>query len=181
MKIHYLTPYSIEKNIGKAYNEACELVPDGDWICLRDGDTMFLTPEWGQHIQQIAEVAIQSNYALVGCMTNRLATNSRQIIGEYDNHDIKYHHMGAINRRELYGNEIIDFQHVLAAHFLLFPRSTWDKVKFAEKTVHFDTLFSNSVAKWGKLGLATGLYIYHMYRIWSDQRQPQYDYQHLIN
>lgn len=180
MTIHYLTPYSVEKNIGKAYNEACALVPDGDWICIRDGDTMFLTPEWGRHVAQVAKVGA-GLFNLIGCMTNRLATTSHQIVqGAYHNHDIKYHNKLALNQWALHGPLVKTSRNVLAGHFLLFPKSAWHKTKFEENTIHFDSRFSNAVNSWGTLGLATGLYIYHWYRGDSEYKQPEHDSEHLM-
>jgi hypothetical protein len=42
---------------------------------------------------------------------------------------------------------------------------------FKERDIHADTLFNKAVKqKFGKdsIGIATGLYIYHMYRIWEE-------------
>lgn len=182
MNINYITPYSVEKNIGKAYNQACERVPEGDWICIRDGDTMFLTPDWGEFIMNIAFRAKSQGYSLIGCMQNRLSTTSQQLVpGAYNQHDIRYHHSVAVNHAAKYGHEIQPFPHVIAGSFMLFPKSTWLMNPFIENTVHFDTGFSNeTVRNGGRLGIAPGLYLYHMYRIWSDHAHPQFDYKHLI-
>lgn len=183
MRIHYLTPYSIEKNIGKAYNEACALIPNGDWICLRDGDTMFLTPEWGEHIYSIAKQAEHDGISLVGCITNRLSTSSKQLEpGMYNIHDIKEHVPIAKRLRQEHGSVITPVNYVVSGMFMLMPKETWAMAPFKENTVHFDSIFSNDIARaGGKLGIAKGLYIYHGYRLFSTQKHPQYDYKHLIN
>ena len=38
--IHYITPGHSDKNYGKAINDTIRHLPDNDWICLRDIDTM---------------------------------------------------------------------------------------------------------------------------------------------
>ncbi len=54
MKVHIMTPYSLTKQLGVAYNEAMALIPDDDSGCLIDGDVNFLTPDYGHIINQYA-------------------------------------------------------------------------------------------------------------------------------
>jgi len=81
--IHYLTPYSTDKNIGKAYNEAIGalVTAPNDWVVVMDGDISFLTPEWGR---QIAEVASNTDFALIGCITGRLRSKYQLYNGKFD-------------------------------------------------------------------------------------------------
>src|SRR5690606_25236005 len=55
INIWYSNPYNTSKNIGKALNDFCALVPDKDWICLQDGDMLYLTPEWGKQIEDVVK------------------------------------------------------------------------------------------------------------------------------
>src|SRR5690606_3572329 len=82
-RIWYLTPFATDGNIGKEYNAQIELIPENDWICIRDGDTCFTTPEsqWGKQIADI--IRKHSDYALIGCMTNRLASNHQCYGGKF--------------------------------------------------------------------------------------------------
>ena len=41
----HLVPYSLERNIAAAYNEAIERVEGFQWIRLTDADVMFLVPD----------------------------------------------------------------------------------------------------------------------------------------
>jgi len=84
MKIHYSTPFSTEKNIGKAYNEFMELVPDGDWVCIRDCDTLFLRSDCGQQIEAIIN-RHGNDYKLISCMTNRLRADHQLHRGRFSN------------------------------------------------------------------------------------------------
>ena len=74
MKVHHIIPYSLEKNLGKSYNEAMALIPDGDWACIQDYDVMFLTPDAPYHIHQY--VVQNQDAALMTCFTNRLHPKS---------------------------------------------------------------------------------------------------------
>lgn len=180
-KVHYSNPFSVDKNIGKALNEFCSMVPDDDWICLQDGDMMYLTPDWGR---QIADAIVKhgEHYSLIGCMTNRLARPIQRHGKEFSNdHDIRNHYKIACQLKDNHWGEVRDItsQRFIAGMFMLFPKSTWHKVKFKEDTIAFDDQFSLDVVRSrGRLGLMTGLYVYHLYRIWSDS--PIGDRNHLI-
>lgn len=181
IKIHYITPYSIEKNFGKAINEQIALIPDGDWCCLLDGDCMFLTPDWGLQISDVVQ-KYHNKFQLIGCMTNRLGRKIQRVEDSYFHEmDIMKHYEKAVELRDAnYGVvEDITKKKRIAGMFMLFPKSLWNKVKFTENTERFDDLFSTAVlSKGGKLGLMKGLYIFHCYRLWSDHAGR--DREHLI-
>jgi len=73
MKIFYSNPFSLDKNIGKAYNEYLASINanDEDWIVLQDGDILYLTPDWGKRIHDALSLD-GDKFGLVGCYTNRL-------------------------------------------------------------------------------------------------------------
>lgn len=180
VNIWYSNPFSIEKNIGKALNDFCSNVPDNDWICLQDGDMMYLTPDWGK---QIAEVVTNygNKYSLIGCLTNRLG-RPIQVYDQanYNNHDIKFHYDLAVKLANDNWGVVDDITHkkYVAGMFMLFPKSIWLKNRFKENVSYFDDEFSKGVLRQGgKVGLMKGLYVYHSYRIWSDN--PVRDRDHL--
>jgi len=180
IKTHFIAPYSIEKNFGKAINVQVSLIPDEDWVAVLDGDAMFLTPDWGQQVSDVVN-KYHNKYSLIGCMTNRLGRNIQRHKGEFSNNfDIKHHYDIAVSLRdENYGivKDITDRKKI-AGMFMLFPKSLWNTIKFEENTSNFDDLFSAAVIKnKGRLGLMTGLYMFHCYRIWSDR--PKWDDEHL--
>lgn len=180
-KIYYLLYYCTKKNLGKAINEhIAQVGNDEDFICVMDGDMMYLTPDWGKQIED----AIKLNgdkFGLIGCVTNRLGRPIQRLSDIDDNHDITYHYEIAKEQRDRYYATIEDItkKKYIAGMFMLFPKSVWNKVKFRENNIAFDDHFSNDVRKKGyKLGLMKGLYVYHAYRIWSDN--PSKDRQHLL-
>lgn len=180
-KVWYSNPYSTEKNIGKALNEFCENVPDSDWICLQDGDIMFLTPDWGVQIQNVIQ-KYGNKFSLMGCITNRLGRSIQRYEGEFNNnHDIKCHYSLAEQIKTKHWAEVEDIteKRYIAGMLMLFPKAIWNKVKFRENTPAFDDYFSKDVIKnGGRLGLMKGLYVYHLYRIWSDT--PEKERTHLL-
>jgi len=180
--IHYVTPYSIDKNFGRAYNEACELAPAGSWICLRDGDTMFLNPAWGMIIN--AAVADHGeDYRLIGCYMNRLAdTHQLHQLRFNESPDITEHLRIAKNRFDAYGTEVVPISstQIIAGAFMLFPKWVWEKTPFREKCVDADVWFNRDIRHnhAGSIGIMPGLYIFHLYRMWATN-DPRHEVKHL--
>lgn len=166
--IHYLTPYAPDGNIGKAYNEAIELLPGrDDWVVLRDGDTLFTTPNWGRHIAHVLEKTADE-YQLYGAMTNRIRSSHQQIPGMFDQMDLREHARKGQELEEAKWGEVAPGGSGVAGFFMAFRKSQWAKHPFPEKSATFDTAFSRSVTRsGGKIGLMSGLYLIHLYRIWA--------------
>lgn len=179
VRIHYSNPWSSDKNIGRAYNEFCARVPENDWICLQDGDVMYLTDFWGKQIEDI--IKLNPQYALIGCYTNRLASPHQCYNGEFSENTDLIHHMEIAER--LYKDHYADVEHIhkgIAGMFMLFPKKTWLKHRFRENTNAFDSFFSKEVLKaGGKIGLAKGLYVLHRYRLGKEN--PTTNIEHLLN
>ena len=172
-KVWYSNPFSTDRNLGKAFNEFCDNVPDGDWICFQDGDMLYLTPDWGAQIQEVIENA-GKDFSLLGCMTNKLGRPMQRVNGYFnEDNNIKNHYHIAVEQNEKHWGKVVELKDrkLIAGMFLLFPKSTWNKHKFEEKKSPWgvDDAFCNAiVAGGGKLGLLSGLYVYHLYRVWSD-------------
>lgn len=180
--IYTFTPFSTEKNFGKAINRCCEIVPDSeDWICIRDGDAMNLTPDWGNIIQDAVD-EFGNEYQLFGCWTNRLNRDNgmHQLVAEgmYSERDILCHHNFAVTVGQ--NQSLIKPVQTVAGFFLLFQKKTWIEVgKFDEETVAFDTFFCDKLrSKGGKIGLINRLYMFHLYRIWA-KGNPGIETKHL--
>ena len=180
MKFHIIKPWSAERNFGKAINEAIEQLhlPDDskDFVLLMDGDSCFLTPNWGNQIQSIIENA--DGYDLIGCSTNRLREPHQLVNGVFGSDtSLQIHYQTALNQQTIHGNKIHPFNHDIAGMFMLFRYSAWKNNKFKENTAIFDRLFTRGITK-GRVGIAPGLYVLHMYRLWSNN--PKNDSKHLF-
>lgn len=180
--IHYLTPYSTEKNIGKAYNEAIDkLGDDNDWFVIRDGDTMFPTPQWGKHIED-ALMKVGDAFDLIGAMTNRIGGEHQRVPGMWDEWDMRTHVKKAMELQESKYAVIEETKHGVAGFFLAFRKKTWKQIKFTENINEarlFDTVFYKNIrSKNMKVGIMKGLYILHLYRPLSDN--PRADIKHLL-
>lgn len=174
MNIYYLTPYAQDRKLGAAYNQSCSIVPDdSDWICLRDGDTMFLNFDWGDIIAN----AINNHshiYSAFTCYASRIGGIAQQyenIISE--DSDILNHREIALKNASLNAGKVKDISLTpfISGHFILFPKWLWNKVKFMEKTnqgtfLGIDNNFFHHVRVKGyKIGLIEDLYMFHYYRL----------------
>lgn len=176
--IHIVSPWSSEKNFGKAINEAIERLnpSDDDWIVHKDGDSCFLTPDWGNQIETI--VANADGYDLIGCTTNRLREPHQLVDGMFSEHSsLLEHYEKALYQKIVSANTILPYHHDVAGFFMLFRVSAWLTNKFKENTPLFDRYFTRGI-KTGRVGIVPGLYVLHLYRLWSDN--PKNDSKHLF-
>lgn len=177
-KVFYSTPW-YPNNIGKGINEFIEMLPEDSWVCIRDSDTLFLTSEQQRQIQDI----VDSNppFDLIGCRTNRLRSPKQAVEGAFDVDSMAWHiELAKVLEKEYYG--VIDSlmePEVVAGMFMLFRKSLWDKVKFQEKTIQFDSIFTNEVRKFGTIGIAQGIYLFHLYRYGAED--PSSEVRHIVN
>lgn len=179
MTIHYIQPFALDKNIGKAYNEACALIPADDWICITDHDVMFLEPTTKNLIAHNVE-KYRDKYRLFTCMTNRLAIGHQLHNNQRsDDPDIRNHMEIARERRQTIGDLVSPYRHDVAGFFLLFSTKTWAANPFKERSIYFDTIFATSVRRNnGRVGLMEGVYVFHLYRF--GQPDPEHKANHLI-
>lgn len=182
INVHHITPGRSDKNFGKAINDIVKLLPDEDWVCLRDIDTIPMNHE--QFFIQCEEIAKKNEYGLVGCITNRLGLKWQLHGGVFSEvMDMMKHRNIAVELTEKYGSEVCRSMNSIGGLFMLFPKSTWIKVGgFPEGSImikgrFIDYAFWESVKKSGiKVGIAKGIYMFHAYRMGKDKR----DIKHLI-
>jgi hypothetical protein len=182
--VHHITAGRADKNIGKAINDIIKGLPDGDWICYRDIDTIPMSHE--TFFKQCEEIAQRGDFTLVGCMTNRLGLE-RQLYGGRisDNPDILYHRKIAKELFEQYGSEVKRVNGGIAGLMMLFPKDLWIEVGgFDEGGIvsingnYFDYNFSmKAKAKKAKIGVADGIYLFHFYRF--EAENPKISTKHL--
>lgn len=177
IRVHHITPATADKNYGLIINRIIEAIPDTDWICLRDIDT--IPPDHVTFIQQVDEIANNGKFDLVGCMTNRLGLTWQLANGVYsENFDFLHHVQVAKELSEKYGTKVTGTIKNIAGLFLLFPKRTWVKVGgFKEGGIRLkghllDYHFWKDCKDKGlKIGIAEGVYLFHNYRSWADSRK----------
>lgn len=174
--IFHSTPFK-EDDIGGGINEIVSLLPGDAWVCLRDGDTMFLTSDWGVQVRDIVDSA---KFDLIGCKSNRIGLKDQQYQGLIsDDPDISNHLKIAADLRDNHWAEVTETFNPIAGQFMLFRKSMWERVGgFQPNTILFDKMFSRDVVNaGGRLGVAQGIYLFHLYRF--GQPDPQSYVEHL--
>lgn len=184
VKIHFGTPFAPDKNLARAYNEFCDLMPDGDWICLTDADTMWIPSAVDYHDLMQKAIAEYPDTGLFGCMTNRvgkLYQCHNNIISK--SADLLYHESVMIERAERYGHQCEEVSHI-SGFMMLFPKNVWKEVGgFDEKHIdkqgkvmlEVDNTFSFMIGIKRPVRVIQGLHIIHYYRL----KQGIFDKSHL--
>jgi hypothetical protein len=164
MNVHICIPYSIEKNLGKVYNETMSRIPDGDAACFIDYDVQLLTPDAGKIIHDY--INLYPEYLLT-CFTNRAITWARpQLLTGVpsEDTDIRNHIDLAYKQKEhLYKTTPIT--HDISGFLMVLTKTFWDKNKFPDngKCLGVDTYYSRIVKR--KILRMDGLYVFHQYRL----------------
>lgn len=176
--IYYFAPFDSEKNIGRSHNQHCEIVPNGDdWICITDSDVLFLLPDTKKQIEDVI-LKHGNDYQVFGCLTNRIASQHQRIY-EFDNNaDILYHKRIASFRKEMNYDEVKQTTINVAGFLMIFQKKTWEKYRFSNNSIRFDSEFTDKVkADGGKLAIMQGVYVFHDYRLGHEN--PMYYIDHL--
>lgn len=180
--IYYSIPFSIEKNIGKYYNDFMELLPsDDDFACFVDGDTIFTTPNYGNQIEEATK-----KYPKVGCFTaytNRVNCEWQIYPGvDKDNNDMYYHRQIGKQAQERFWSKCIDVtdmprDKVLSGFLMLLKKSVWKKIGgFKDGVLGVDNDLHWKIQDHKEsIHLMQGVYLYHWYR-WPNYK----DKSHLI-
>lgn len=176
-RVVYLSPHRADINIGKAYNDDIELVPDDAWIVITDSDACFLNPHDKNKIPKLI-MDFGNDYDLIGCLTNRIGSNHQCYEGKFSNE------MNLMRHKEI---AMQDLPHEIvpggvAGFFMLFSKETWNKVGgFKEKTIATDTAFNRLVeGAGGRCGVYQGIVMLHGYRLGeSKQMEARKSINHL--
>ena len=166
--IHILKPFDTEKNLGRAYNKAMSTIPDGDWACLMDLDTMFLTPDAGIILNEYV-----NEYPKTGmftCFANRIHPLSHhQLIGGKisENTNVEYH-IELAYEQKLKTPKARVLNTLVSGFLMMISKETWNEIKFDEskKCLGVDNDYCAKLIQAKKSILRMdGLYVFHIYRL----------------
>ena len=169
MKVHIMTPYSIERNLGKAYNECMAMIPDGDSACFIDGDCMFCTSDFGTVLHEYAN---ENKWAVLTCRINRIHELAKW--QHYPGFDDVKDCINEANRIKVTRTAPAIIGSV-SGTLLVIPKWIWEQHKFTETNAYrpgepnllgVDNEFTNKVRAAGIPVLRMdGVLIYHQYRL----------------
>lgn len=169
--IHICTPYREDKNLGRAYNEAFELVGDDDWVCFMDIDAVFLTPQQPLQLQKYAND--NPNAGILTCYTNRVSNLAfEQLYGGKINESDRFRQHIDIARK-IEGNYGVSpiIRGEISGYLMLISKKAWNECKcpeYREKggSIGVDTMWSRAMRRSGRpLLRMNSIYIWHTYRL----------------
>lgn len=168
MKVHARTPFSLDKHLGRAYNEAFAGVDDDDWVCLIDHDVLFLTPNTIKILHQYAER--YPDAGIFTCYASRLHPLAPdQILGRWPSEitDIRYH-IELATKQEQIGVKITRLNHIISGFLMMVCKKTWLEIPFNEDLLCLgvDNNFSQKVLDAGlPIYRMESVYVWHTYRL----------------
>lgn len=176
-EVRYATPFSAHKDLGRAYNYAFKDVwedyyDNEHWLCVRDMDTLFLTPDAPNIIQ--AYVEKYPDTGIFTCYTNRisLASKAQLFNGVIDADD---RISGHIKKAELLKNKYLptlsatEIDTPISGFLMVINCRVWDKLdgfKEGAGCLGIDNDFSQRVLEAGyKILRMNSIYVWHTYRL----------------
>lgn len=176
MQVHVLIPYSLDKNLGKAYNESMRLIPDGDAACFIDWDVQFLTHD---AIRIIHQYFAEHPDCLLTCFTNRVSKYSiKQLLrGQIsEDTDMRSHYaLAEAQKAQLYCTTRI--LRDISGMLMVIPKSLWIQHPFPEngQCLGVDTMYGRQLLAAGKKILRMdGLYVFHGYRLMTGVKDKRH-------
>jgi hypothetical protein len=169
-----MTPFALDRNLGRAYNDAMALLPDGGWAIFTDHDAIVgLTREWYRLIAEA--IAFRPDAGAFVAVTNRIdATWQRAGEADRENHDIGYHTRIAIER--LKRRTLLDITKTKGFGGVCFAlsKAAWrDAGGFADGLLCVDHSIHFGLQRAGRrIYLLEGLYVYHRRRAFIGNLPP---------
>lgn len=169
----FFTPYAMNKRLFQSWDAYMNLVVNPkDWVCMMDGDTMFLLPDFGHQIQTYIDR--YPDTGIFTCYASRCHYQPMIRMGtDTENTDLLYHRQQAeIIYNELHG-KVKELDHRVAGHLMVIQKGTWLRIRETVKRdasgksiLGVDTKISNAVMKAGlKIRLMRGVYLLHYLRL----------------
>lgn len=161
-----MTPFALDRNLGRAYNEAMALLPSTGWAVFIDHDAIVgLTREWFRLIAEA--ITFKPDAGAFVAVTNRIdASWQRAEEADRDNHDIGYHTRLALQR--LKRRTLLDITHTKGFGGVCFALSkpAWAAAGgFADGLLCVDHSIHFGLQRAGRrVWLLENLYVYHRRR-----------------
>ena len=176
MKIHFISPYSYDLQIGTALNEAIAPIPDDSWIVHCDQDTLK-PPGFAERIREVLK-DIKDKETVLTCMTNRVGVKTPSLLvpDMYMEESISEHLKRSKELWKTFKTRVQDTD-LAPGYCMIFHKWHWIALGgFPAHFIRFDAWLSER----SKPKVMRGVYIIHLYR-WKNVRSvAQNRYSHLI-
>lgn len=157
-----MTPFRADKNLGRAYNEAMALLPDGGWALLMDHDMHFTTTQWWHQCQSAIAAEPDGTFTAV---TNNIASKWQRVAPNLlTNHMTPEGHR-ALGARLIENRNLLDVTDTagIGGVVILISKWNWRLIGgFADGMFCVDHLMHYALRDLGRrVYLIEGLYVYH--------------------
>lgn len=157
-------PYADDRNLGRAYNEFMQMLPEGGWGILLDHDAMFTYPEW--HRQIVAHIKAHPEACFVP-RTNRIKCPYMRYVLSNDTDDIAFHRrVGETLANSPHKTDDVSKEREPAGLCMVISKAAWQKVGGFPQGLHYcDRMFWLSIKQVGiPIFLMHDVYVYHWHR-----------------
>ena len=162
-------PWSQEKNIGKAYNEFMELLPEEDYACFCDGDTMFLTSNYGAQLYDMVNKYPECE--IFTCKTNRIGCiYQRELEMWWENNILMHDEKAALLSIEKYDHvkdiSALGVDDPMGGVMILISKRVWRAIGgFKDGMLGVDNdIHWKAIGHGEKVYMMEGVYLFHKYR-----------------
>lgn len=166
--IQTFMPYALDKNLGHAYNEAMQLLPDDAWAVFLDHDAMWTTREWYRQLEEA--IRFKPDAGAFTAMTNRIWSDWQRT-GNRNIHDMIWHRrygQGRLRVRTLL--DVTDTAGMGGVVMCLSKRAWQLAGGFVNGMLCVDHHMHQSLRDAGyRIWLIEGLYVYHWRRAQGDE------------
>lgn len=167
MKILAMTPFAADMNLGRAYNEAMELLPDDAWAVMMDHDAALTTRDWYRQIAEAIDFKPDAG-AFVAC-SNRIGA-FWQKAGDAESHDMHAHRV--FGRSRLRVRTLLDVTDTMGFGGVAFAisKSAWRKAGgFVDGMFCVDHQMHFALKRAGlRVYLLESWFVYHWRRAHND-------------
>lgn len=166
VKVHVLTPFALDKNLGRAYNDAMRMIPDDDWACLIDYDVQFLTSDAIAHMHEY--VRLNPDAGMFTCYTNRIGCGEQLLNGQFNENPDMLQHLQLAEKQKSRLYKTTELKSLTSGFLMLISKKTWKEIPFEEsgKCLGVDNAFCKALLASGKKVLRMdGIYVFHTYRL----------------
>lgn len=162
--INYVTAYDTNKQIVNSINKIMSRLDNNEYACIRDGDVIFLTSNFGHLINDV--VKKYPDCDLFSCYTNRIG-NPNQILPNAPTHnDIEKHREIAKKLSNKYWDlcEPYTDKKPLYGMLLLIKKKNYIPLEHNGILAIDNKIFNSFKNRNLKIMMIKGLYVYHYYR-----------------
>lgn len=165
--IYTMMPFSLDYNLGRAYNESMALIGENDWAVFLDHDAIWTTREWYRQLEEVTRVVPDAG--LVTAVQSR--GWQKWQVGPYDGHDMARNR--EIGKRALAESRtLLDVTEAsgIAGVVMLISKRAWRKAGgYVDGMYCVDHAMHFALAAAGlRVYVHEGLYVYHWRRANGD-------------